>query len=277
MPVRGGRSVMRYIRSVQLSSEEVKNPNIYPYNCLKQQSGEVMLLDTITFLYGNNGSGKSTLLNLLAHKLGIKGAEPPKVWGTDYFSKFSEECYVSFELDELTGKEQVIPEDSYYLKSEDVLYEIKKIQQEAILREGYLYQRKKMGMTKEQLNAHNGSNKMNLQIERHLFAQEKYSNGETASQIYEDYLRADGLYLLDEPEASLSPSNQLKLAKHISETARFLNGQFIIASHSPFLLGALEGTIYNLDQPGMRRCRWTELENIRTYQQFFAERHQEFN
>ncbi|WP_314061774.1 AAA family ATPase [uncultured Vagococcus sp.] len=267
---------MRYIRSFQLSPMELKNPNIYPYNSLKQYSGEVIVFDGITLLYGSNGSGKSTLLNLLASKLEIPGAEPPKVWGqTDYFAQYTVESSLSFEEDDL-GRDRIVPENSRYLKSEDILYEIKKIQQEAILREGYLYERKQLGMTKDQLLIHKASFKMDQQIERRQFAQEKYSNGETAMQIYEDYLQPEGLYLLDEPEASLSPANQLKLAALITEAARFLKCQFVIASHSPFLLGSLEGTIYNLDQVGMPTKAWTELENIRTYQQFFANHQDEF-
>lgn len=264
---------MRYIRTFKFSDKQVKNPNIYPYNSLRKFSGEVLLLDSITFLYGNNGSGKSTLLNLLATKLGLVGAEPPKVWGkTDYFQQYLTESQVSFEFDEGTNQAYVLPPASRYLKSEDVLYEIKKIQQEAILREGYLYERKQLGMTKEQLRKHKDSFEMEKQIDKQLFAQEKYSNGQTAMQIYEDYIVPDGLYLLDEPEASLSPANQLKLVAHIQEAARYLNCQFIIASHSPLLLGSLESTIYDLDRSTLTECVWTELENVRIYQEFFAKR-----
>lgn len=71
------------------------------------------------------------------------------------------------------------------------------------------------------------------------FAQEKYSNGETTMQILDDYLEMDALYLLDEPEVSLSPANQILLAEKINQMARLLKCQFIISTHSPFMLGTL--------------------------------------
>lgn len=112
---------------------------------------------------------------------------------------------------------------------------------------------------------------MQQQIERILFAQEKYSNGETAMQVFEEYIVPGGLYLLDEPEASLSPKKQLELAAKITEAARFFDCQFLISTHSPLLLGGLEGTIYDMDQKNMLPKKWTELENIRVMAEFFSE------
>ncbi|EUJ39394.1 AAA family ATPase [Brochothrix campestris] len=262
---------MRYLRSLTLSDRQVVHPQLYPYHVLADKSGEVLVFDAITLLYGENGSGKSTVLNMLAAKLKLVGTERPKVWGqTDYFGDYMAESHLSFETDEASGQRCTIPDHSRYLKSEDVLYEVKKVQQEAILREDYLYRRGQLGYTKAQREAHNGSFAMEKQIDKHLFAQEKFSNGETAMQLYEEYLEADGLYLLDEPEVSLSPDNQLRLAAVISDAARFLNCQFVIATHSPFLLGALAGTIYNLDLPGLRTAKPLELPLMQTYQRFFS-------
>ncbi|MDH6364985.1 putative ATPase [Enterococcus sp. PF1-24] len=263
---------MRYLRCVQFSSETVRNPNLYPYNILRNKTGELLTLDPITMLYGDNGSGKSTLLNLLAAKLGITGADIPHL---NYFEKYLQEMQVSFDCDDNGKTYQRVPENSRYLKSEDILYEIKKIQQESILREGYLYQRRKLGMTREQVLKYQDSRQMQVQMERHLFAQEKYSNGETALQIFEDYLVPDGLYLLDEPEVSLSPEKQLALAEMITHSARFLGTQFIIATHSPLLLGSLQGTIYNFSQENLNPCRWQELPSVKTYAKFFKERYKE--
>ena len=64
-------------------------------------------------------------------------------------------------------------------------------------------------------------------------------------------MQPDALYLLDEPEVSLSPQNQARLADEIIKYARFLGCQFLIASHSPFLLGTLQGKIYDLDSGQM--------------------------
>lgn len=264
---------MKYLRSFHLSPETVRNPNVYPYNIFKDKTGELFILDTITMFYGGNGSGKSTILNLLALKLGIKGGDMPKCFSIhiDYVEKYLSEIQITFEESEDGRKVQKPSEDSYYIKSEDILYEIKKIQQEAILQEGYLYQRQKLGMTREEVLEHKDSYKMREQIERLSYSQEKYSNGETSLQVYEDYLVPGGLYLLDEPEASLSPEKQLELIERIIEASRFLDCQFLIATHSPLFLGRLEGKIYDLNQAGAVERKWSDLESIKTIAAFFKE------
>ena len=114
------------------------------------------------------------------------------------------------------------------------------------------------------------------QIEYIEFAQEKYSNGETAMQFFEEYLLPDALYLLDEPEVSLSPANQVLLAKEINKLARLLSCQFIIATHSPFMLGTLDAKIYNIDKEDSSICKWYELENVRYFYDFFKKHEKEF-
>lgn len=114
------------------------------------------------------------------------------------------------------------------------------------------------------------------QFSRFAFAQDKYSNGETTLQILEDNIEPDKLYLLDEPEVSLSPQNQVKLAEKINKMARYLGVQFIIATHSPFMLGILDAKIYNLDTKTYKVQSWNELENVRYFYDFFKSRRNEF-
>ena len=87
--------------------------------------------------------------------------------------------------------------------------------------------------------------------------------------ILEEEIEPDKLYLLDEPEVSLSPQNQVKLAEKINEMARYLGVQFIIATHSPFMLGILDAKIYNLDTKTYKVQSWNELENVRYFYDFF--------
>ena len=108
------------------------------------------------------------------------------------------------------------------------------------------------------------------------FAQEKYSNGETTLQMLDDYIEPDALYLLDEPEVSLSPENQAILAENLNKLARFLNCQFIISTHSPFMLGTLHAKIYNLYSSELEEAKWTELENMRYFFDFFQKHKGEF-
>ena len=109
-----------------------------------------------------------------------------------------------------------------------------------------------------------------------MFAQEKYSNGETSLQYFEEYLQPNALYLLDEPEVSLSPGNQVALAEEINKMARLLQCQFIIATHSPFMLGTLNAKIYNLDKKEYDVAKWSELENVRYFYDFFKKHEKEF-
>ena len=85
------------------------------------------------------------------------------------------------------------------------------------------------------------------------------------------------LYLLDEPEVSLSPANQVALAQEINELTHYLGCQFIIATHSPFMLGTLNAKIYNLDAREYEVTPWYKLENVRYFYDFFKKHEKEFN
>jgi len=270
---------MIYLSSFRLSDREIKNPNIYPYNVFRGKDIEPFVFDTITVLYGNNGSGKSTILNIIANTLRIKGNEQPTSNGYGmirYGDKFESECSWCLGDDEDGYEIREIPGNSRYIKSEDILYEIKKIQQKQVLSDGMEYDYVKNGMPLQEarkfLNSKQGMQQMSY-IE---FAQEKYSNGETSLQYFEEYLRPDALYLLDEPEVSLSPANQVLLAQEINKLARFLRCQFIIATHSPFMLGTLNAKIYNIDSKEYTVTKWSDLENVRYFYDFFKEHEREF-
>ena len=133
---------MIYLSSFRLSNEQVKNPNIYPYHVFRGKDIEPFVFSPITVLYGNNGSGKSTILNIMANKLMVKGREyaTSNSFGiVDYCGKFSAECCFSYGEDEFGNTIRKIPENSRFIKSEDILYEIKKIQQKQILADGMEY------------------------------------------------------------------------------------------------------------------------------------------
>ena len=102
------------------------------------------------------------------------------------------------------------------------------------------------------------------------------SNGESALAVFSERIREDALYLLDEPENSLSPERQLELAQFLHDSARFYNCQFVIATHSPFLLAMPGARIYDLDSEPIATKRWTELENVRATWEFFQSHKDEF-
>ena len=97
------------------------------------------------------------------------------------------------------------------------------------------------------------------------------SNGESAYVYFTKKIGESALYLLDEPENSLSAELQIELLHFIEDSVRFYGCQFIISTHSPFLLSMKDAEIYDLDSAPVTVKRWTELKSVRTYFDFFSE------
>lgn len=128
---------MVYLSTFAVSEKKIKSPHIYPYSVFRRKEIYPLVFSPVTIIYGNNGSGKSTLLNIIAQKLGARGCET-YAYGQGYIDKFVRECRFDVGEDE-SGKRVDIPKDSLYIKSEDILFEIKKIQQEDALERGYVF------------------------------------------------------------------------------------------------------------------------------------------
>ena len=105
---------------------------------------------------------------------------------------------------------------------------------------------------------------------------EERSNGESALLFFTDKIDENSLYLVDEPENSLSTESQKKLAEYIENAARFYNCQFIISSHSPFMLSLKGAKVYDMDAFPVRPVHWTDMANIRALYEFFMQHRDEF-
>ena len=118
---------MIYLSSFKLSNHTFKNPNIYPYNVFRDKYIEPFSFAPITIFYGNNGCGKSTLLNIIAGKLKIKGKEMPasNAYYENYCERFENECAYSLGSNEDGIPFYQLPENSRYIKSEDIFYDSK--------------------------------------------------------------------------------------------------------------------------------------------------------
>lgn len=103
------------------------------------------------------------------------------------------------------------------------------------------------------------------------------SNGQTTLSIYSRMFETGGIYLLDEPENCLSSISQIELVKVLYESAKYYNYQFIICTHSPFILSIKDACIYNLDLQSVREQKWTELDNVKVYYEFFMVKKDEFD
>lgn len=254
----------------------------YPFRILSSHDLDRLDFDTITILYGGNGSGKSTALNVIAEKTIIKR---DSIYNkSNFFPDYVKICGMSIE--------EEIPENSRIITSDDVfdyMLNIRNLNEGIDLKreelfEEYLdakysqFQMKSMADYDQLRKVNNARRKTQSRFVRsHLIDNvREYSNGESAFRYFTEKIGENGLYLLDEPENSLSPKRQMELVNFIEESARFFGCQFIISTHSPFLLAMRGAKIYNLDENPVTVKRWTELENVRTYYEFFKLHDKEF-
>jgi len=93
------------------------------------------------------------------------------------------------------------------------------------------------------------------------------SHGESLLSLMTNRLRGDGLYLMDEPEAALSPQRQLAFLVAMHELIE-REAQFIIATHSPIIMAYPEATIYEFSRDGIREVRYQETEHYRVTRNF---------
>ncbi|MGL4736911.1 MAG: AAA family ATPase [Cellulosilyticaceae bacterium] len=234
-----------------------------------------MHLAPITILYGGNGSGKTTALNVMAQKLQIARVAPYNK--SSFFEEYLEIC--DFELcDELPSHSQIITSDDvfdYMLNMRMMNEGIDQKREELFV--DYL-DTKYAGFKMQSLEDYDQLKKVN-QTRRHTQSMyvkknlvknmREYSNGESAFKYFTEKILDNGLYLLDEPENSLSPQKQMELVQFITDSARYFGCQFVISTHSPFLLAIDGAKIYDLDTAPVGTKKWTEVPNVRAYYEFF--------
>lgn len=240
----------------------------------------------ITVFCGNNGSGKSTILNVIAEALKLKRTSPFN--RSDFFNDYVELC--RYELEEpLSLNSSVITSDDVF---ERVL-DIRRIndgidnKREDLLREWLennsdstdtvLHGIDDYDRWKKVSDSRNRKVSQSQFLRSHLKRNvQERSNGESALSLFVDAISDNALYLLDEPENSLSPSNQLQLKYFIEDCVRHHGCQFVISTHSPFLLSLKGAVIYDIDSEPMKERKWTELQCVKVYQEFFNEHAHEF-
>lgn len=283
---------MVYLKEFNLLSEDFENGilinerrnyfhNQYPFRIFPDKKLEKMDFANITILYGGNGSGKSTILNIIAEKLNAKGLN---LTGGEMFQTYVDYCKYETSLE--------IPDEIKIIKSDDVfdyIYNVKRInnrgfnQREALLKEYFECKKTSIRDINDYQSIKNEVDAKRLgpsdfirgrMLNKDVLEQ---SNGESALMYFISEIKDNGVYLLDEPENSMSASMQLKLTKFLEESARFFNCQFIIATHSPFILGMDGASIYDLDSVPVSTKNWWELENMKIYYNFFKDNHEKFD
>lgn len=283
---------MVYLKEFNLLGEDFENGilinerrnyfhNQYPFRIFTDKKLEKINFTNITILYGGNGSGKSTILNIIAEKLNAKGLN---FTGGEMFQTYVDYCKHETSLE--------IPDEVKIIKSDDVfdyIYNVKRInnrgfnQREALLKEYFECKKTSIRDINDYQSIKNEVDAKRLGpsgfIRGRMFDKDVFeqSNGESALMYFISEIKDNGIYLLDEPENSMSASMQLKLTKFLEESARFFNCQFIIATHSPFILGMNGATIYDLDSVPVSTKKWWELENMKIYYNFFKDNSEKFD
>ena len=254
----------------------------YPLKIFPQKEFKNIEFDDITIFYGGNGSGKTTLINIIADKLKAFRKSPFNK-GT-IFDLYVKRCNYEMTF-ESPYEIKVITSDDVF----DYLLDIRSInasinrEKERLSKEYLEYKFKRSNDSFEDYEDLKKSveakrNSMSNFVRGRLANNNivEWSNGESSLMFWEREIKENSIYILDEPENSLSAENQLKLKKFIEESVRFYNCQFIISTHSPFLLNLMEAKIYDLDEVPVKTKKWTELANVLVYYNFFKKYEEEF-
>ena len=296
---------MIYIDIIKLPSRETIcdywYSTAYPWNIFYKNEFEWVNCKDITIFYGNNGSGKSTLLNLIGDKINAnRGTDIFKDFIYDrqtgdeihFFDDFVKKITIRMSKDD-NSNDVKLPKTIKLITSDDIFKKIenrtdhnnKALNQIAMKREEY----SKIKYHSDNFKASRDNYDELLKIiesrklsktaysKVHSDSKEKMqSNGETALEYFEQTFKSGGIYLLDEPENCLSPIFQLELMKIIQDASRYYDCQFIICSHSPFILSLRDAVIYNMDLDPVIPQEWEELENVRIYYEFFKSKKDKF-
>jgi predicted ATPase len=191
----------------------------------------------VTFIVGENGAGKSTLIEALAEVMGVGGEG-----GTG--NHFTEDEYGSSSLAEYVRPQRNVrkPKDKYFLRAES-FYNIGNYL-EKLAKDPDAMTNRRQAFTRY------GGKSLHLS-----------SHGESFLTVITQTFSGNGLYIMDEPEAALSPTRQLAALVRINDLVE-QDSQFIIATHSPILLSYPRARIYMLNERGCNEVAYEETEHF---------------
>jgi predicted ATPase len=226
-----------YLREVRLERAGVPSFEGYPFGLpAVRHLDRLQLRAPVTFLVGENGSGKSTLLEAIAVAWGFN----PEGGSRNFrFATRPSESRLHEHLRLVRGQRRA--SDGFFLRAESFFNVATEV---------------------ERLGVEGSYGGTSLHEQSH---------GESFLALLMDRFFGGGFYLLDEPEAALSPGRQLSVLARMHDLVR-QRSQFLVATHSPILMGYPGADIVLLDDDGMRRVAYEETEHYLVTQAFLANR-----
>jgi predicted ATPase len=226
-----------YLRGLRLKAERVPSLAEYPFSLPAVRNlGELTLRSPVTLLIGENGSGKSTLLEAVAASWGFN---PEGGSRNLLFATRPSESGLHEYLQLIRGHRR--PADGFFLRAESFY------------------------------NVATEVDRLGLESSYGGMSLHEQSHGESFLTLFMDRFFGGGFYVLDEPEAALSPARQLSVLTRMNDLVR-QQSQFLIATHSPILMGYPGADILLLEDEGIRRVEYEETEHYFITREFLLNR-----
>jgi predicted ATPase len=208
----------------------------YPFNLpVVRDLDRLAFHPRVTFLVGENGSGKSTLIEAIAVAWGFNAEGGSR--DHSYSTRASHSPLHRF---------------------------IRPVRAPLKARDGYFLRAESFFTTASYLEASGTSRAGQTGLH-------EQSHGEAFFNLFDNRFHGDGLYILDEPEAALSPQRQLSFLARLHELV-LARSQFIIATHSPILLGYPDAWIYQASERGLERVEYEDTEHFQVTRNFLNRR-----
>jgi len=229
-----------YLIEVSIDNENL--PEEYPFDLPVVKNLEKLTFNPkITFIVGENGAGKSTLLEALAVAMGFNAEG-----GSKNFNFKTKSTHSELHKRIKVTKGIKLPKDGYFLRAETFYNVATEVGNLAEFDAG--------------LFSYYGGKSLHEQ-----------SHGESFISLIENRFKGNGLYILDEPEAALSPANQFKLLVLIHELLK-KDSQFIIATHSPIILGYPDADIFMVGKDSIEKIKYEDTSHYQLTKYFLTNR-----
>jgi predicted ATPase len=239
----------QYLIDLTLKRDKVDSFDRYPFNLEAVRNlGRIALHPKVTYFIGENGSGKSTLLEAIAVNMGFNAEG-----GTKNFNFGTRLSHSNLHEYLRISKSVTRPKDGFFLRAEsffNVATEIEKLDAEP-------------ANAPPIIDSYGG---------RSLHEQ---SHGESFLALMIERFGGNGLYILDEPEAALSPQRQLAVLSRIHDLIKD-KSQFIIATHSPILMAYPDSAIYLCSAEGINPIAYEDTEHYQVTLDFLNHRERMF-